>query len=110
MASSGTTRVSGLGWRGSGGAPSWSQKPSAWWTSASPCSPAAPETSGSATCYLCRPKTLDHDAARGQQLVHHAQAPRKADVKPNGVADDLGWIAIAGVGVRAAATCHTDSG
>src|SRR5215211_5234634 len=57
-ASSGTTRASGIGWRGSEGARSWSQKPSAWWTSASPCSPASPETTGSATSYLCWPKTL----------------------------------------------------
>src|SRR5829696_628544 len=40
-ASSGTTPASGIGWRGSGGARLWSRRPSAWWTSASPCSPAS---------------------------------------------------------------------
>src|SRR3954447_4660895 len=57
-ASNGTTPASGIGWRGSGGAPSWSRRPSAWWTSVSPCSPASLETTGSATSYLCSPKTL----------------------------------------------------
>jgi hypothetical protein len=60
-ASSGTTLASGIGWRGSGGARLWSRRPSAWWTSASPCSPASLATTGSATCcpcYLCTPKTL----------------------------------------------------
>src|SRR5215216_3127137 len=41
MASNGTTPASGIGWRASEGAPSWSQKPREWWTSASPCSPAS---------------------------------------------------------------------
>src|SRR4051795_13551709 len=58
MASSGTTPASGIGWRGSGGARSWSRKSSAWWTSASPCSPASLETTGAPTSYLCLPKTL----------------------------------------------------
>jgi hypothetical protein len=43
----------GTGWRGSVGARSWSRRPYAWWTSASPCSPASLATAGSATCYLC---------------------------------------------------------
>src|SRR5215211_4273269 len=38
------------------------------------------------------------DAAGGQHLFHHAQAERKAEVEPNGVADDLAWKAVAGVG------------
>src|SRR3954453_23712925 len=59
-ASSGTTPASGIGWRGSGGAPSWSRRPSGWWTSASPCSPASPGTTGSPTSYLCSPKTLGY--------------------------------------------------
>src|SRR6185437_15777170 len=54
----GTKRVSGIGWPASGGARSWSRRPSAWWTSASPCSPASQETTGSPTSYLCSPKTL----------------------------------------------------
>src|SRR4051794_38984069 len=58
MASSGTTRVSGIGWRGSGGARSWSRRPSGWWTSASPCSLASLAITGSGTSYLCLPKTL----------------------------------------------------
>src|SRR3954463_16244434 len=57
-ASSGTTPASGIGSPGSGGAPSWSRRPSAWWTSASPCSPASLAIIGSAISYLCSPKTL----------------------------------------------------
>src|SRR5215213_7576529 len=57
-ASSGTTPASDIGWPASGDAPSWSRRPSVWWTSASPCSPASPETTGSTTSYLCSPKTL----------------------------------------------------
>src|SRR3954454_19462313 len=53
MASNGTTPASGIGWRASEGAPSWSQRPSGWLTSASPCSPASPETTRSTTSYLC---------------------------------------------------------
>src|SRR3954454_11869281 len=40
------------------------------------------------------------DAAGGQHLFHHAQAQRKAEVEPNGVADDLARKAIAGVDSR----------
>src|SRR3954454_18297627 len=58
MGLSGTTRASGIGWRGSEDAPAWSRRPSAWWTSASPCSPASLETTGSPASYLCSPKTL----------------------------------------------------
>jgi transposase len=57
-ASNGTTPASGIGWPGSAGARSWSRRPSAWWTSASPCSLASPETTGPPTSYLCWPKTL----------------------------------------------------
>ena len=39
----------------------------------------------------------DDDATRGQQLLHHAQTEREAEIQPNGVADDLGWESIAGV-------------
>src|SRR3954471_5556958 len=38
------------------------------------------------------------DAAGGQHLFDHAQAQRKAEVQPHGVADDLARKAIAGVG------------
>ncbi len=38
----------------------------------------------------------DDDAARGQQFVHHAQAERKAEIEPDGVADDLSRILQAG--------------
>src|SRR5215211_392544 len=38
------------------------------------------------------------DAAGRQHLFHHAQAQGKAEVEPNGVADDLAWKAVAGVG------------
>src|SRR3954449_10515640 len=53
MGLSGTTRASGIGSPGFGGAPSWSRRPSGWWTSASPCSPALLETTGSPTSSLC---------------------------------------------------------
>ena len=39
----------------------------------------------------------DDDAARGQHLLDHAQAEREAEVQPNGVADDLGRKAVAGI-------------
>ena len=39
----------------------------------------------------------DHDAARGEQFVHHAQAEWETKVQPDGVADDLGQEAVAGV-------------
>ena len=39
----------------------------------------------------------DHDAARGEQFVHHAQAEREAEVQPYGVADDLGREPVASV-------------
>src|SRR3954452_24868950 len=38
------------------------------------------------------------EAAGGQHLFHHAQAQRKAEVEPHGVADDLARKAVAGVG------------
>src|SRR6266446_6753035 len=39
----------------------------------------------------------DDDAAGCQQLLHHAQPERKAEIEPHGVADDLGWEPIPGV-------------
>jgi hypothetical protein len=39
----------------------------------------------------------DDDAPGGQQLLHHAQTEREAEIQPDGVADDLGWEPIAGV-------------
>src|SRR3954447_8486935 len=68
MASSGTTPASGIGWPGSGGARLWSRRPSAWWTSVSPCSLALPETTRSATSYLCFPKILDDGTRRGGKV------------------------------------------
>src|SRR3954462_5946025 len=38
------------------------------------------------------------NAAGGQHLFDHAQAERKAEIEPDGVADDLAWKAVAGVG------------
>src|SRR3954470_15221637 len=38
------------------------------------------------------------DAAGRQHLFHHAQAQGEAEVEPHGVADDLAWKAVAGVG------------
>src|SRR3954471_22069986 len=57
-ASSAITPVSGTGSPASDAAPLWSRRPSAWWTSALPCSPASPGTAGPALCDLCSPKTL----------------------------------------------------
>src|SRR3954471_14153586 len=45
------------------------------------------------------------DAAGRQHLFDHAQAQGKAEVEPNGVADDLAWKAVAGVGGLGAG-CH----
>ena len=39
----------------------------------------------------------DDDAARGQHLLDHAQAEREAKIEPDGVADDLRRVSIAGV-------------
>src|SRR5919199_3008214 len=39
----------------------------------------------------------DDDAACGQHLLDHAQAEREAKVEPDGVADDLGREAVAGI-------------
>src|SRR3954449_8575984 len=47
----------------------------------------------------------DDDAAGRQHLFHHAQAQRKAEVQPHGVADDLARKAVAGVG-RVGCGCH----
>src|SRR3954464_1243800 len=61
-----------------------------------------PDLVGEGLAELARP--LPHgfmahvDAAGGQHLFHHAQAQRKTEVEPNGLADDLAWKAIAGVG------------
>src|SRR4051794_11839228 len=57
---------------------------------------------GEALAELARP--LAHgfvahlDATRGQHLFDHAQAQGKAEVEPDGVADDLARKAVAGVG------------
>src|SRR4051794_31301450 len=57
---------------------------------------------GEALAELARP--LPHglmahvDATRRQHLFDHAQAQREPEVQPNGVADDLAWKAVAGVG------------
>jgi hypothetical protein len=32
----------------------------------------------------------DDDATRGQQLLHHPEAKREAEIQPHGIADDLG--------------------
>src|SRR6266513_2903679 len=39
----------------------------------------------------------DDDATRGQQLLHHAQPEREAEIKTHGVADDLGRKPMPGV-------------
>src|SRR5215472_14133178 len=39
----------------------------------------------------------DNDAARGQQLLHHAKTEREAEIQPHGMPDDFGWEPIPGV-------------
>src|SRR5215472_19375812 len=39
----------------------------------------------------------DNNAARGQQLLHHAKTERKAEIQPHGMCDDLGREPISGV-------------
>src|SRR5438876_12307323 len=39
----------------------------------------------------------DDDAAGRQQLLHHAQPERKAEIESHSMADDLGWEPIPGV-------------
>src|SRR3982751_5694001 len=62
----------------------------------------APDLVGEALAELARP--LPHglmahvDAAGRQHLFDHAQAQRKAEGEPHGVADDLAWKAVASVG------------
>src|SRR5215210_420161 len=62
----------------------------------------APDLVGEALAELARP--LAHglvahvDAAGRQHLLDHAQAQRKAEGEPHGVADDLARKAVAGVG------------
>src|SRR6516165_10156796 len=62
---------------------------------------AATDLIGEPLAELARPLphgfVADNDAARGQQLLHHAQPEREAEVQPDGMADDFGWEAIAGV-------------
>ena len=48
-------------------------------------------------CPLPHGFVADDDAAGGQQLLHHAQPEREAEVEPDGMADDLGREAIPGV-------------
>src|SRR3954468_20819296 len=61
-----------------------------------------PDLVGEALAELARP--LAHglvahvDAAGRQHLFHHAQAQWKAEVEPDGVADDLAWKAVSSVG------------
>src|ERR1700720_4954822 len=56
---------------------------------------AATNLVGEALAELARPLphgfVADHDAARGQQLLHHAQPEWKAEIQPHGMADNLGW-------------------
>src|SRR5215468_4243735 len=48
----------------------------------------------------------DNDAARGQQLLHHAKTEREAEIQPNGITDDLGWEAISGI-AGSSGCCHS---
>ena len=48
---------------------------------------------------------VDADAARGQQFVHHSETEREAEVRTDGVADDLGWQPVVCL-ARACRSCH----
>lgn len=56
---------------------------------------AATDLVGKLLAELARPLSdgfvADDGAARGQQLLHHAQPERKAEIEPHGMADNLGW-------------------
>src|SRR3954447_8155156 len=62
----------------------------------------APDLVGEGLAELARP--LPHglvahvDAAGRQHLFDHAQAQREPEIQPHGMADDLAWKAVAGVG------------
>src|SRR3954447_13278454 len=66
----------------------------------------APDLVGERLAELARPLPdglMAHDDTAGRQhFFHHAQAQREPEVEPNGVADDLAWKAVAGVGGLAA--------
>ena len=55
---------------------------------------AATDLVGKRLAELVRPLSdgfvADYDAARRQQLLHHAQPERKVEIQPHGAADDLG--------------------
>src|SRR5258708_34500096 len=48
-------------------------------------------------CPLPHGFMADDDAASGQQLLHHAQTKREAEIQPHGMADDFGREPIPGV-------------
>jgi hypothetical protein len=49
----------------------------------------------------------DDDAASSEQLLHHAETKREAEVKPYGMADNLGRKPIAGIsGGERASSSH----
>src|SRR6516165_1885235 len=62
---------------------------------------AATDLIGEPLAELARPLPhgfmADDDATRGQQLLHHAQPEREAEIEPDGMADDLSREAIPGV-------------
>src|SRR5215472_12430916 len=62
---------------------------------------AATDLVGKLLAELARPLSdgfvADDDTAGCQQLLHHAQPERKAEIEPHGMADDLGWEPIPGV-------------
>jgi hypothetical protein len=47
----------------------------------------------------------DRNAAGGEDLINVAQAERKAEIEPDGEADDLGWEAVTGA-VGRSRRCH----
>jgi hypothetical protein len=62
---------------------------------------AATDLVGKRLAELARPLSdgfvADDDAAGRQQLLHHAQPERKAEIQPHGMADDLGREPIPGI-------------
>src|SRR5437763_8017130 len=62
---------------------------------------AATDLVGKQLAELARPLSdgfvADDNAAGRQQLLHHAQPEREAEIQPDGMADDLGREAIPGV-------------
>ena len=57
--------------------------------------------SGAGKAKFCRPAADgfigDIDATLGQQILDIPKAQRKSEIQPDGILDDLGWKAVAGI-------------